>query len=63
MAHWEKVHEEVHGGGSRGRWTWRLKVAGGWLVLVRAADDSIWGGLAFVPDPKHENPPDVPDDD
>ena len=59
MAHWEKVHEDLHGGGSRGRVTWRLKVTGGWLVLVRAVDDSIWGGVTFVPDPDHENPPEA----
>ena len=25
MAKWEKVHEEPHAGGHRGRWTWRLR--------------------------------------
>lgn len=63
MAGWTKMHAEPHGGGDRGRWTWRLKVQGGWLVLVRAADDAIWGGLTFVPDPKHENPPDPVSED
>lgn len=59
MPRWVKVHEEQHGDGSRGRWTWRLRVGGGWLVLVRAADDSVWGGLTFVHDPQHENPPEA----
>ena len=61
MAHWEKVHEEESGGGSRGRWTSRLRVTGGWLVLVRVSDDAVWGGLTFVPDPEHEHPPAVED--
>lgn len=62
MAGWIRMHGEAQGG--RGRTTWRLRVNGGWLVLVRAADDGIWGGLTFVPDPGHENPPDpVPDPD
>lgn len=62
MTGWTRTHAEPQGGGGRGRTTWRLKVGGGWLVLVRAADDAIWGGLTFVPDPRHENPPDpVPD--
>ena len=60
MAQWEKVHEEKHG--SRGRWTWRLRITGGWLLLVRAADDAIWGGVTFVPDPTHESPPQVVED-
>lgn len=58
MAGWKKMHAEPQGGGARGRWTWRLKVEGGWLVLVRAVDDAIWGGLTFVPDPDHAHPPD-----
>ena len=57
MPKWEKVHAELHADGSRGRWTFRLEVAGGWLVLVRVVDDAVWGGLTFVPDPEHEMPP------
>ena len=62
MAKWERVHAEPHADGSRGRWTWRLKVTGGWLVLVRVVDDGIWGGVTFVPDPDHACPPDTPDE-
>jgi len=62
MATWTRVHAEPQGGGERGRWTWRLKVKGGWLVLVRAVDDAVWGGLTFVPDPRHENPPEAVDE-
>lgn len=63
MSGWKKMHAETQGGGSRGRVAWRLKVNGGWLVLVRAVDDDVWGGLTFVPDPTHECPPDPVADD
>jgi hypothetical protein len=63
MSDWKKMHAEAHGSSGRGRTAWRLKVEGGWLVLVRAVDDAVWGGLTFVPDPGHEHPPDPVEDD
>ena len=59
IPHWVKVHEEESAGGSRGRRTWRLKIQGGWLLLVRSVDDGIWGGVTFLPDPPHECPPEA----
>lgn len=50
MAEWTEVYI-----GAMGTNSYRyLKVKGGWLVWVGSTKGE---GLAFVPDPTHENPP------
>jgi hypothetical protein len=54
--HWRRVTEKWHDSSQPDGYTYRAKIAGGWLVSVWAGDKTrqdLGGGLTFVPDHGH----------